>query len=247
MVSEPFYAATLACWGGVHLTLTYLCADRTSSIARHTTSHDSLVKSISESGCHTHRKFRTAGIELVNIVRTQRQADHLTRIGAKYVCNSSALSFCADLTSAISATGATLAFDATGGGRLASEILAAMERAANLHATAYSRYGSSMHKQVYIYGGLDRSATTLDRDFGMAWGVGGWLLTPFLQRIGPAAADRMRQRVATEIKSTFASHFTAELSLDEALTLEAIGKYSQQATGEKYFINPNKPLPLAKI
>jgi NADPH2:quinone reductase len=189
----------------------------------------------------------SAGIQLVNIVRSQQQADLLASIGAKHVCNASAASFGADLTTAVAATGATLAFDATGGGKLASEILAAMERAVNLRSAEYSRYGSGTHKQVYIYGGLERSPTMLDRNFGMAWGVSGWLLTPFLQRIGPAAVDRMRQRVAAEIKSTFASHYTAEVSLDEALTLEAIGKYSQQATGVKFLINPNKKMQRAKM
>jgi NADPH2:quinone reductase len=115
-----------------------------------------------------------------------------------------------------------------------------MEAAAQQTATEYSRYGSTQHKQVYIYGGLDRSPTTLNRSYGMMWGLGGWLLTPFLQKIGPAAAEELRQRVAREIKTTFASHYTKEVSLAEALTLDAIKDYGQMATGEKYLINPNK-------
>ena len=133
-----------------------------------------------------------------------------------------------------------LAFDATGGGKLASQILTCMEVAAGKSAKEYSRYGSDTHKQVYIYGGLDRSPTTLDRNFGMAWGVGGWLLPPFLQRIGPEAGQKLRERVAREIKTTFASHYTKEVSLSEALQLDELAVYGRQATGEKYLINPNK-------
>jgi NADPH2:quinone reductase len=117
-----------------------------------------------------------------------------------------------------------------------------MEAAANATATAYSPYGSTMHKQVYIYGGLDRTPTVLTRSFGMAWGIGGWLLFPFLQRIGPEASQKLRERVAAEIKTTFASSYTREVSLAEALTLEAMSVYGRQATGEKYLINPNKGL-----
>ena len=179
-------------------------------------------------------------IDLVNIVRREEQAELLRGIGAKYVCNSSADSFRQDLTQAIAETGAYVAFDATGGGVLADQILASMETAAQQTATEYSRYGSTQHKQVYIYGGLDRSQTTLNRSYGMMWGLGGWLLTPFLQKIGPVAAEELRQRVAREIKTTFASHYTKEVSLAEALTLDAIKDYGQMATGEKYLINPSK-------
>lgn len=180
------------------------------------------------------------GVELVNIVRKQEQVDILKGIGAKHVCNSSDDSFMDDLTAAIAATGAYIAFDATGGGTLASQILSSMEVAAQQTASEYSRYGSTQHKQVYIYGGLERSQTTLSRNYGMMWGLGGWLLTPFLQKIGPEATEALRQRVADEIKTTFASTYTQEVSLAEALSLEAINVYGKQATGEKYLINPNK-------
>jgi NADPH2:quinone reductase len=180
------------------------------------------------------------GVDLVNIVRKPEQVELLKSIGAKYVCNSSATTFMDDLVAALVATGATVAFDATGGGKLASQILTAMEIAANKTAKEFSRYGSTVHKQVYIYGGLDRSPTELTRGFGMAWGVGGWLLTPFLQKIGPQAAQKLRERVAAEVKTTFASSYTKEVSLAEALSLEAIGVYGKQATGEKYLITPNK-------
>jgi NADPH2:quinone reductase len=147
-----------------------------------------------------------------------------------------------DLTEALVATGATVAFDAIGGGRLAGQILTAMETAANRTAKEYSRYGSTTHKQVYIYGGLDRGPTEFSRTFGMAWGIGGWLLTPFLQKIGFEAADKLRERVAAEIKTTFASTYAKEVSLAGALQLDEIAVYGKQATGEKYLINPNKGL-----
>ncbi|MGD8830517.1 MAG: zinc-binding dehydrogenase [Pseudomonadales bacterium] len=179
------------------------------------------------------------GVDLVNIVRKPEQAAILRDIGAKYVCNSSDPDFMSDLIEALVATGATIAFDAIGGGKLASQILSAMEAAASRTATEFTRYGSAVHKQVYIYGGLDRGPTELTRGFGMAWGVGGWLLTPFLQKIGPEEADRLRQRVAHEVKTTFASHYAKEVSLEEALGLDAIAVYGKQATGEKYLINPS--------
>ncbi len=182
------------------------------------------------------------GIGLVNIVRKPEQVKLLKGIGAKHVCDSSAPTFMDDLTNALVATGATLAFDATGGGRLAGQILTCMEIAANKTAKEYSRYGSTTHKQVYIYGGLDRGPTEFNRAFGMAWGIGGWLLTPFLQKIGPAEAQKLRERVAAEIKTTFASAYTKEVSLVEALQLKEIAVYGKQATGEKYLINPNKGL-----
>jgi NADPH:quinone reductase len=178
------------------------------------------------------------GVALVNIVRKPEQAELLRSMGAVHVCDSSSDTFAADLTAALIETGATLAFDATGGGTLASEILSAMERAANASAKEYSRYGSSVYKQVYIYGGLDRRETVLSRNFGLAWGVSGWLLTPFLGKVGPETAGAMRARVAAEVKTTFASHYTQQVSLAGALSLDAIQGYARQATGEKYLITP---------
>jgi len=179
-------------------------------------------------------------VNLVNIVRRQEQEDLLRTAGAKYVVNSSNASFMPDLIQALTSTGATIAFDATGGGRLVSQILTCMEAAAVSKMTQYSRYGSTVHKQVYIYGMLDRSPTELTRAYGMSWSVGGWLVTPFLQKIGPEAAQAMRARVVAELKSTFASHYTREISLPEALQLENIHLYSRFGTGEKYLINPSK-------
>ncbi|NRA04558.1 MAG: NADH oxidase [Myxococcales bacterium] len=180
------------------------------------------------------------GVPLVNIVRRDEHVDVLRGLGAKQVCNSSASSFRKDLTQALAETGATLGFDATGGGELAGQILTCMEIAASRDSKEFSRYGSTIHKQVYIYGGLDRSATKLERNFGMAWGIGGWLLPHFLQRIGLDESQKLRERVAAEIKTTFASHYTREVSLAEALTRDAISVYGRQRTGEKFLINPNK-------
>jgi NADPH2:quinone reductase len=178
-------------------------------------------------------------VELVNIVRKPEQVAVLKKVGAAHVCNSSSPTFMDELTEALVATGATVAFDAIGGGTLAGQILTAMEAAANRTAKEYSRYGSTVHKQVYIYGGLDRGPTQFNRTFGMAWGIGGWLLTPFLQKIGFEAAQKLRERVAAEVKTTFASTYTKEVSLAGALELDEIAVYGKQATGEKYLVNPN--------
>ena len=176
------------------------------------------------------------GVGLVNIVRKPEQQDILRDLGAQHIVNSSADSFFADLTDALVETGATLAFDATGGGKLASHILTCMEAAAVRNMSEYNRYGSDVYKQVYIYGGLDRSPTVLSRNFGFSWGLGGWLLTPFLQRAGLEKMMALRARVAAEIKTTFASHYTREISLAEVLSLEAMAIYGKQATGEKVLI-----------
>lgn len=180
------------------------------------------------------------GIPLVNIVRSKEQADILHKIGAKYVVDSTAPSFLGDLTNALVETGATIAFDAIGGGKLAGDILNCMEVAINKTAKEYSRYGSNVHKQVYVYGALDVRPIELPRGFGMAWGVGGWLLFPFLMKIGQADGARLRQRVVNELKTTFASHYTKVVSLSEALDPANIAVYAKRATGEKFLINPNK-------
>lgn len=180
------------------------------------------------------------GVELVNIVRKDEQVALLRDMGAKYVINSSSDNFMAELTDAIHATGATLAFDATGGGTLASNILACMEAAAARTPGAYSIYGSVKHKQVYLYGNLDTSPTVLQRAYGMAWGVGGWLLPNFLARAGMEVAARLRTRVARELKTTFASHYTNEISLAQALDADTVRQYYAKHTGEKFLICPQK-------
>jgi NADPH2:quinone reductase len=179
------------------------------------------------------------GVALVNIVRKPEQAQLLRSLGAVHVCDASLPTFMEDLTQALVATGATLAFDATGGGKLAGQILTAMEAALNRTAKEYNRYGSTTHKQVYIYGGLDTGPTEFNRSFGMAWGMGGWLLFPFLQRIGMPAAQALRERVVRELKTTFASHYSKEISLAQALQPAEIAAYGQRATGAKYLINPS--------
>lgn len=179
-------------------------------------------------------------IGLVNIVRTAEQAVMLKSIGARHVCNAAAPTFMDDLTAALVATGATLAFDATGGGKLAGQILTGMEAALNVTAKEYSRYGSTTHKQVYLYGGLDTGPTEFNRNFGMAWGIGGWLLFPFLQRIGAEAVQILKQRVVSELRTTFASSYSKVISLAQALQMDSIIVYGKRATGVKYLINPNK-------
>jgi NADPH:quinone reductase len=178
------------------------------------------------------------GIELVNVVRKPEQVTLLQSIGAKHIVDSSAPSFMDDLVAAMTATGATIAFDAIGGGHVGGQILTAMEAAANATAKEYSRYGSTTFKQLYIYGGLDRGPTELTRSFGFSWSVGGWLLTPFLQKIGADAAA-LRARVANEITTTFASHYTAEVSLANALNVDVARSYARMQTGAKYLITPH--------
>jgi NADPH:quinone reductase len=180
------------------------------------------------------------GVGLVNIVRKADQAELLKAIGAVHVCVSSSPTFAEDLTAALAATDATLAFDATGGGTLAGQILTCMETVLSRKAKEYSRYGSTTHKQVYLYGGLDPSPTELRRAFGMAWGIGGWLISPFMQKIGAAATQALKQRVAAELRTTFATQYAKEVSLAEALSPAAIAAYGARATGAKYLINPNK-------
>ena len=180
------------------------------------------------------------GIPLVNIVRSREQTDLLRKIGAKHVVDSTSPAFMDDLTNALVETGATIAFDAIGGGKLAGQILTCMETAINKNAKDYSRYGSNVHKQVYIYGSLDPRPVELVRTFGMAWGVGGWLLFPFLMKIGRADSQKLRERVVNELKTTFASHYTRVVSLPEALDLANLAIYAKRATGEKFLINPNK-------
>ena len=177
------------------------------------------------------------GIPLVNIVRKPSQAALLKEQDALHVVDSSSSDFHDKLVEAIAATGATLAFDAIGGGQLASQILTAMETALlRQPGHVYSRYGTDIHKQVYVYGSLNRAPVEIRRNFGMAWGVGGWLLFPFLRRVGSERAQQLRQRVANELTSTFASHYSREITMQQALTLEAIADYAKMATGEKTLI-----------
>lgn len=182
------------------------------------------------------------GIDLINIVRKQEQVDLLKAQGAKYVINSSDESFKQDLIAAIEATEAYVAFDATGGGDLASKILTCMEAAALKNVQVRGPYGSNVYKQVYIYGGLDQSPTVINRNFGFSWGINAWLLTPFLEKAGFEKSQELRQRVVDELTTTFASHYTKEISLVDAVQADVVASYAKQATGEKYLINPSLDL-----
>jgi NADPH:quinone reductase-like Zn-dependent oxidoreductase len=183
------------------------------------------------------------GIALVNIVRSAEQAEILRKLGAKYIVDSTSANFMAELTDALVETGATIAFDAIGGGKLPGQILVAMEAAINKSGkNAYSRYGSSVHKQVYLYGNLDTRPTEISRGVGMAWGIGGWLLFPYMAKIGRADASKLRERVVAELKTTFASHYTKVVSLAEVLDPANIAVYAKRATGEKFLIDPSKDL-----
>tara|TARA_R110002110_G_scaffold5044_2_gene25635 strand:- start:2239 stop:3378 length:1140 start_codon:yes stop_codon:yes gene_type:complete len=206
--------------------------------------HTALVHTAAASnlGQMLNRICQADKVELVNIVRNKSQAQMLKDMGAKHAVDSSAENFLAELTDAIHATGATLAFDATGGGALASTILSAMEAAAARTPGAYSIYGSIKHKQVYLYGGLDTSATVLTRGYGMAWGIGGWLLPNFLARAGNEVASRLRTRVAKELKTTFASHYTDEISLSDALQGDTVSRYLEKKTGQKFLVCPQNKI-----
>ena len=206
--------------------------------------HTALVHTAAASnlGQMLHKLCLKDNISLVNIVRKPEQAALLRALGAVHVCDANAPTFMEDLTQALVTTGATLAFDATGGGKLAGQILSAMEMALNRTAKEYSRYGSTTHKQVYLYGGLDTRPTEFQRNFGMAWGMGGWLMFPFLQRIGPVAVQALKERVAAELHTTFASSYAHEISLTGMLQLETMATYGQRATGTKALVNPNSKL-----
>lgn len=179
------------------------------------------------------------GIPLVNVVRDEASASALRAQGAAHVCVSTAPTFLDDLGDAIAATGATIAFDAVGGGPLAGQILSCMEAALVRSMTTYSRYGSPVHKQVYLYGMLDPGPTILPRNCGFAFSVGGWLLWPFLQKIGSDGAAKLRARIAAEITTTFASHYAKTVSLAQALDLAEIRVYAMRGTGAKYLIAPS--------
>ena len=180
------------------------------------------------------------GVPLVNVVRRPEQVELLRNLGAELVCDSSAPEFERDLTEAIAKAGATLAFDAIGGGQLGSQILSCMEAAANRDAAHYSPYGSTVHKQLYVYGALDRGPTELTRTYGMAWSVSGFLVSNALAKLPPAAVGRLRQRVASELTSTFSSTYTEEISLAQVLDPAIIARYAKQATGEKFLVVPSR-------
>ncbi len=203
--------------------------------------HTALLHTVGASnlGLMLNRICLADGVGLVNVVRKPAHVELLRSQGAQHVCDSSAASFVDDLTDALRATGATIAFDAIGGGELAGTVLSRMEKVAGEQAGEFSRYGSDTHKQVYIYGGLDRGPTTVRRDFGMTWSIGGWLLTPFLAKLGQQGADRLRQRVADEITTTFSSSYGMRLSLEDAVDPAMVQRYGLMATGDKALVTPH--------
>ncbi len=180
------------------------------------------------------------GAGLVNVVRRAEPAAQLREAGAVHVCDSSSSAFSEELADAVAATGATLAFDALGGGELIDQVLDAMERA-QMRGRPFDRYGSTTHKQVYVYGGLDRSPTTLRRTYGMSWGVGGWLLNRSLLRLGGEAVTAMQARVAAEVTTTFATSFTASISLSDVVDPEIARVYGRARTGGKHLVDPRLP------
>jgi NADPH2:quinone reductase len=204
--------------------------------------HSAIVHTAAASnlGQMLHRLCAAENIKLVNIVRSADQETLLRGMGAGYVCNTRSPRFLEELTDAITATGATIAFDAVGGGPLAGQILKSMELAAGKAAKTYSRYGSTVHKQAYLYGGLDPRPTELVRDYGMAWGIGGWLVMNFMQKVGPAVVAKLKERIASELRTTFLSKYSNEISLADVLQLEVIAAYRKRETGQKYLVNPNK-------
>ncbi|MEY2809902.1 MAG: hypothetical protein RLZ66_1413 [Pseudomonadota bacterium] len=204
--------------------------------------HKALIHTAAASnlGQMLNRICQQDGIELVNIVRQPAQAKILRDLGARHVCDSSSPSFETELTEALAQTGATLAFDATGGGTLASQILSCMESAIQREAKEYSRYGSNTHKQVYLYGNLNLAPTEIRRSFGMAWGVGGWLLFPSLNRFGAERTQALKQRVMNELHTTFASHYSQTISLPDVLKTQTIAAYTQRTTSGKFLIKPNQ-------
>jgi NADPH2:quinone reductase len=204
--------------------------------------HSAIVHTAAASnlGQMLHRLCAAENIKLVNIVRSADHETLLRGMGAGYVCNTRSPRFLEELTDAITATGATIAFDAVGGGPLAGQILRSMELAAGKAAKTYSRYGSTVHKQAYLYGGLDPRPTELVRDYGMAWGIGGWLVMNFMQKVGPAVVAKLKERIASELRTTFLSKYSNEISLADVLQLEVIAAYRKRETGQKYLVNPNK-------
>lgn len=179
------------------------------------------------------------GIGLVNVVRKQSHVELLRELGAEHVVNSSDKDFMAQLRAAIDATGAYLGFDPIGGGRMTDACLTAMEQVARSKMGEYSRYGSNQAKKMYMYGRLDFGPTTLTASYGLTWTVSGWLLTPFLQQAGMETIVRMRQRVLAGLGTTFASHYKANVNLEQMLSRDAILDYRQMKTGNKYLVTPH--------
>jgi len=203
--------------------------------------HTALVHSAAASslGQMLNRICIKDGIPLVNIVRSEEQVKTLNSIGAKYVVNLNAATFFEDLTAAVAATGATLAFDAVGGGTLTDTILRAMEAAFVAQQTGFSRYGTATTKHVYIYGSLNLEPTILTRTYGSSWSVSRWLFLNFLQKAGNETALSLKKRVLAELSTTFAVQYKGTLSLDDVLNPEFVKEFAQRSTGKKFLVNPS--------
>lgn len=186
------------------------------------------------------RLCASEAVPLVNIVRSPAQVAILKALGATHVVDTSQADFFDRLVDALVETGATLAFDAIGGGKLAGQILTAMEAAQMRKGAAFSVYGTNVHKQVYIYGALDLGPTEFNRSFGLIWGIAGFLLTPYLMKVGMEEMMAMRAKVITHRGDIFASSYTAEIGLDDMVDPALAQAYQAKATGSKYLLNPSR-------
>ncbi len=204
--------------------------------------HRALVHTAAASnvGQMLNRLCNEEGIEIVNIVRNKKQVDLLRSIGARYVCDTSIPSFLDDLIDAISRTGATVAFDAIGGGPLANEILTCISVVLNGKLQEYRRYGSDVRKHVYIYGNLDARPTEISRSFGTAWGISDWLVFDFLKHLEPIDRSRLLKRIVSETATTFSTHYSRTISMSEMLEIANVEGYSKRGTGDKYLLEPQK-------
>ena len=203
--------------------------------------HGALVHTAAASsvGQMLNRVCLADAIPLVNIVRSDAQSRLLLDAGARYVLDSSDARFGERLVAALDETGATLAFDAVGGGTLASTLLESMERVATAKMGAFGRYGSPVHKQLYCYGVLDAGPKIIDGNLGMAWGLGGWLMTWFYRRLPAGDVERLRARVARELTTTFRTLYAEEIGLADLLVPEIVRAFSRRATGQKFLVVPH--------
>jgi len=178
------------------------------------------------------------GVPLVNVVRRQEQADLLKSIGAQYVVNTSLKTYEKDLVDALVASGATIAFDATGGGTLGFEIIKGMEMAALRKGGGMTSYGSSTFKKLYIYGGLNAGEPLVLRPHagmgGFSWSVAGFLLGQGTAKI----TEEDKLRVAREIKTTFATSYSRRLSLEQMLDVKMMKEYQAQSSNNKALVTP---------
>ena len=178
-------------------------------------------------------------VPLINIVRSTQQAKILGAIGATHVLNYRDAQFSKTLEKYILETSATVAFDAIGGGELAGQLLNAMHNVFSDDRGNLPTLNTGLRKQLYIYGGLDRSPTVIKRSFGLDWGIDGFLLDTYLREMGRTEIERLRNIVASNLTTIFASSYEEEISMTEALNAEALIRMSELRTGGKYLLNPS--------